>query len=224
MTVLISPRWSDERETRIRRRRWPRQGGGAGWPAGKGRSTPSDVPPAEGVQVLLGQDRRHQLQGHQAPDAVRARAREDSSAPDFGDVRDAPAEAAHGDYARASARVNPVRRRVVGQCRGGSQTRSWRPGPFGSGKKIMEVILRDHVEKLGKRGEIVKVSDGYARNYLLPRKLALPATAGNRKHVERERKTMETREAEEKSQAEAIASRLAAIDITIARRVAETGQ
>ena len=88
----------------------------------------------------------------------------------------------------------------------------------------MEVILRDHVEKLGKRGEIVKVSDGYARNYLLPRKLALPATEGNRKHVERERKIMETREAEEKSQAEAIASRLSTVDITIARRVGETEQ
>ncbi len=88
----------------------------------------------------------------------------------------------------------------------------------------MEVILRDHVEKLGKRGEIVKVSNGYARNYLLPRKLALPATDGNRKHVERERKIMETREAEEKSQAEGIASRLSTIDITIARRVGETEQ
>ena len=88
----------------------------------------------------------------------------------------------------------------------------------------MEVILRDHVEKLGKRGEIVKVSDGYARNYLLPRKLALPATEGNRKHVERERKIMETREAEDKSQAEAIASRLSTIDITIARRVGDTEQ
>ena len=88
----------------------------------------------------------------------------------------------------------------------------------------MEVILRDHVEKLGKRGEIVKVSDGYARNYLLPRKLALPATAGNKKHVERERKIMETREAEEKSQAEAIASRLLTVDITIARRVGDTEQ
>ena len=88
----------------------------------------------------------------------------------------------------------------------------------------MEVILRDHVEKLGKCGEIVKVSDGYARNYLLPRKLALPATEGNRKHVERERKIMETREAEEKSQADAIASRLATVDITIARRVGETEQ
>ena len=88
----------------------------------------------------------------------------------------------------------------------------------------MEVILRDHVEKVGKRGEIVKVSDGYARNYLLPRKLALPATEGNKKHVARERKIMETREAEEKGQAEAIATRLAAIDITIARRVGETEQ
>jgi len=88
----------------------------------------------------------------------------------------------------------------------------------------MEVILRDHVEKLGKRGEIVKVSDGYARNYLLPRKLALPATEGNRKHVERERRIMETREAEDKSQAEAIAARLSTVDITIARRVGETEQ
>ena len=88
----------------------------------------------------------------------------------------------------------------------------------------MEVILREHVDHLGKRGEIVKVSDGYARNFLLPRKLALPATDGNRKHVERERKIMETREAEEKGQAEAIAARMATIDITIARRVGETEQ
>ena len=51
----------------------------------------------------------------------------------------------------------------------------------------MEVILRAHVEHLGDRGEVVKVADGYARNYLLPRKLALPVTAGNRKQIERER-------------------------------------
>lgn len=89
---------------------------------------------------------------------------------------------------------------------------------------IMEVILREHVDHLGKRGEIVKVADGYARNYLLPRKLALPATEGNKKHVERERKIMETREAEEKGQAEAIAARLSSVDIAIARRVGETEQ
>ena len=88
----------------------------------------------------------------------------------------------------------------------------------------MEVILREHVDNLGKRGEIVKVADGFARNYLLPRKLALPATAGNRKHVERERKIMETREAEEKAAAESISTRLAAVDISIARRVGDTEQ
>ena len=88
----------------------------------------------------------------------------------------------------------------------------------------MEVILREHVDNLGRRGEIVKVADGYARNFLLPRKLALPATAGNKKHVERERKIMEAREAEEKGQAEGIAARLAAIDISIARRVGDTDQ
>jgi large subunit ribosomal protein L9 len=88
----------------------------------------------------------------------------------------------------------------------------------------MEVILRQHVDNLGERGQIVKVADGYARNYLLPRKLALPATDGNRKHVERERRIMETREAEEKGQAEAMAARLSAVDITIARRVGDTEQ
>ena len=88
----------------------------------------------------------------------------------------------------------------------------------------MEVILREHVDNLGKRGEIVKVADGFARNYLLPRKLALPATAGNRKHVERERKIMETREAEEKAAAEAVSTRLATVDISIARRVGDTEQ
>ena len=88
----------------------------------------------------------------------------------------------------------------------------------------MEVILREHVENLGKRGEIVKVADGYARNYLLPRKLALPATGGNRMHVERERKIMESREAEEKSSAEAVASRLGLVEIAIARRVGDTEQ
>jgi len=86
----------------------------------------------------------------------------------------------------------------------------------------MEVILREHVDNLGRRGEIVKVAAGYARNYLLPRKLALPATEGNKKHVERERKIMEMRESEEKGQAEAMASRLALIDVSIARRVGET--
>jgi large subunit ribosomal protein L9 len=80
------------------------------------------------------------------------------------------------------------------------------------------------VDNLGRRGEIVKVAAGYARNFLLPRKLALPVTAGNKKHVERERKIMETREAEEKGQAEGIAARLSAVEISIARRTGDTDQ
>ena len=88
----------------------------------------------------------------------------------------------------------------------------------------MEIILREHVDNLGKRGEIVKVADGYARNYLLPKKLALKATAGNKQHVERERKIFEAREAEERGQAEAMAARLTALTISIARRVGDTEQ
>ena len=88
----------------------------------------------------------------------------------------------------------------------------------------MEVILRDHVDNVGRRGEVVKVADGYARNFLLPRKLALPATEGNKRHVERERKIVEAREAAEKGQAEGIAARLTSIDIAIQRRVGDTEQ
>ena len=88
----------------------------------------------------------------------------------------------------------------------------------------MEVILRQYVEHLGKRGDIVKVAAGYARNYLLPRKLALPATDGNKRHVERERKIMEVKEADEKAQAAAIASRIEAIEVVITRRVGDTEQ
>jgi large subunit ribosomal protein L9 len=86
----------------------------------------------------------------------------------------------------------------------------------------MEVILREHVDNLGRRGEVVKVADGYARNFLLPRKLALPVTEGNRKVIERERVKFEAKEAEEQKVARAIAERIANVDIQIARRVGET--
>jgi len=86
----------------------------------------------------------------------------------------------------------------------------------------MDVILREHVENLGRRGEIVKVADGYARNYLLPRKLALAASEGNKQQIERERAKFEAKESEEKKVAEAIAARLANIEIVIARKVGET--
>ncbi|MQA31008.1 MAG: 50S ribosomal protein L9 [Luteitalea sp.] len=86
----------------------------------------------------------------------------------------------------------------------------------------MEVILREHVEHLGDRGEIVKVADGYARNYLLPRRLALLASAGNKKQVERERAKFDAREGEERQVAEAMAARIASVEVVIARKVGET--
>ena len=86
----------------------------------------------------------------------------------------------------------------------------------------MEVILREHVDNLGRRGEIVKVADGYARNYLLPRKLALLVTDGSRKQIERERGKFEAKEAEEKNAAEAIVERMGNLEIEIARKVGDT--
>ena len=86
----------------------------------------------------------------------------------------------------------------------------------------MEVILREHVDNLGRRGEIVKVADGYARNYLLPRKLALVVTAGNKQRIERERAKFDAQEAEEKKVAEAMAARLNGLELEIARKVGET--
>src|SRR5512135_2536494 len=86
---------------------------------------------------------------------------------------------------------------------------------------MIELILREHVEHLGRRGDVVKVADGYARNYLLPRNLALPVTEGNRRRIEHERKLAEQRELAEKSAAEATAARLNALVCDVARRVGE---
>ena len=85
----------------------------------------------------------------------------------------------------------------------------------------IEVILKEHVEHLGRRGEIVKVADGYARNYLLPRKLALAVTEENKRQIDRERVKAEAREADELKTAQALAATLDGLDIAIARRVGE---
>lgn len=88
----------------------------------------------------------------------------------------------------------------------------------------MEVILREHVDNLGRRGDVVKVAPGYARNFLLPRKLALAVTEGNKKIIERERTVADARETEERQTAEALASRVGQAEISIARRVGDTEQ
>jgi large subunit ribosomal protein L9 len=85
----------------------------------------------------------------------------------------------------------------------------------------MDVILREHVDNLGRRGEVVKVAPGYARNYLLPRKLALAVTEANKRQIERERAAAEARDLEEKAQAEALGQRVTQTEVEIARRVGE---
>jgi large subunit ribosomal protein L9 len=84
-----------------------------------------------------------------------------------------------------------------------------------------EVILKEHVEHLGRRGEVVKVAYGYARNYLFPRKLALAVTDENKRQIDRERTKAEAREAEEIQVAQGIASRIEGLVLAIARRVGE---
>ena len=73
----------------------------------------------------------------------------------------------------------------------------------------MEVILREDIEKLGNRGEVVKVAAGYARNFLLPKKLAVAATESNKKIVEQERQAALRREAVERGQAEELGKLMA---------------
>ena len=85
----------------------------------------------------------------------------------------------------------------------------------------MDIILREHIDNLGRRGDVGKVARGYARNYLLPRKLALPVTENNRRQIEHERKLAEVREAADKQTAEAFAARLGSAECVIARRVGE---
>jgi large subunit ribosomal protein L9 len=85
----------------------------------------------------------------------------------------------------------------------------------------MEVILRQAVENVGKPGEIVKVSNGFARNYLLPRGLAYEATAGNRKRIEQEKARLEAAENQRKSEAEELAARLEPVQLTFSARVGE---
>jgi large subunit ribosomal protein L9 len=86
---------------------------------------------------------------------------------------------------------------------------------------MIEVILKEPVETLGGRGDIVKVADGYARNYLLPRKLALAVTAGNKRQIEAERQRALAREKEERAGSEALAAKLAQVECVVARRVGE---
>jgi large subunit ribosomal protein L9 len=85
----------------------------------------------------------------------------------------------------------------------------------------MEVILRETIDTLGRAGQVVKVADGYARNYLLPRKLAYPATPGNLKVIEFERQSLLKKEAKQKEDAEKLMEMVNKVEIVIRRKVGE---
>src|ERR687893_1929678 len=86
-----------------------------------------------------------------------------------------------------------------------------------------QVLLREDIDDLGARGEIVKVKAGYARNYLLPRKLAVQATASNVKQIEQERAALLKKEAKEKSGAEEQAGQMKSLRLSFTRKVGEHG-
>lgn len=85
----------------------------------------------------------------------------------------------------------------------------------------MEVILRTDVDKLGRRGEVVKVAEGYGRNYLLPRGLALAVNASNRAMIDKEKKAHEARLAKERQECQALADRIGGIRFVAPRKVGE---
>jgi large subunit ribosomal protein L9 len=88
----------------------------------------------------------------------------------------------------------------------------------------MEVILREDIDKLGTRGQVVKVASGYARNFLLPKRLAVQATDANRKIVEQERQAHLRKEAKLKSEAEDLAKLVNGVSVTIAQKAGEQDQ
>jgi len=88
----------------------------------------------------------------------------------------------------------------------------------------MEVILKEDVNKLGSRGDVVKVAEGYGRNYLLPRKLAIEATAGNKAVIEQMKAAAVRRSAKEKSQAEELAKQFDGVSVSFQRRSGEHDQ
>ncbi|TDI14739.1 MAG: 50S ribosomal protein L9, partial [Acidobacteria bacterium] len=87
----------------------------------------------------------------------------------------------------------------------------------------MEVILIDDVFELGKRGTVVTVADGYGRNYLIPKSLAIPATPGNRKMIEQQRLAMAKKESKYQEEAELLTQELNQLHLMLSRKSGETG-
>jgi large subunit ribosomal protein L9 len=87
----------------------------------------------------------------------------------------------------------------------------------------VKIVLCDHVDNLGDRGEIVSVAAGYARNFLLPKRLAMPATPGNLRTLEQQRRVWEGKQSREIEQAQGVADRLAALELRIKKKAGDSG-
>jgi len=88
----------------------------------------------------------------------------------------------------------------------------------------MQIILQEDVDKLGNRGEVVTVAEGYARNFLLPRKMALEATTGNMKRLEKMRSAFAKKESVERGDAQTLAGLLADVSLELTRKSGENDQ
>ena len=88
----------------------------------------------------------------------------------------------------------------------------------------MDVILREDIDKLGARGQVVQVASGYARNFLLPKRLAVAATEANKKIVEQERQSHLRKEAKQKNEAEDLGKMMAGVTVTISQKAGEADQ
>ncbi len=87
----------------------------------------------------------------------------------------------------------------------------------------MEVLLIENVAKLGNRGDVVNVKDGFARNFLLPRKLALPVTAGNKRQIELEKERAQKLRAKELADAHSLREKLEAVKLEVGKKAGESG-
>src|SRR6476619_7434034 len=128
-------------------------------------------------------------------------------------MRASPAKAGGGDQAGPQYRAGAVRDEHLGKPH--------RQHHIG---KPMEIILREDIDKLGQRGQVVKVAAGYARNYLLPRKLAVTANESNKKIVEQERQAHLKKDAKHVADAQELAKLMAAASVTISQKAGENDQ
>src|SRR5579863_2771452 len=182
------------------------------------RRTPPVLPPSQELSVLGRQRAQDRPQGRQAAAALRFGTREDRSEPHHGGFSKEAARARPGDQARAFPGAVALRDPLGGPGAGAAR----REGA--EGEIEMEVILLERVARLGQMGEVVRVKDGFARNFLLRRGKALRATAENRTRFETMKSELEARSLTLKGEAAVVADKLNGKKFTVLRQASEAGQ